>query len=254
MKTRENIGLICDLGNALVNVCNVVPNGVVVFFTSYAYEALVYRVWQKHGIVARLTARKALFRERRADVADDNNNNNNDNDKNDDFDDDEHDNNGDLLSRYSAAARIGTGALLCAVMGGRLSEGINFADELARAVIVVGVPYAPVGDALIEERVKRTHAAATLGTATSIDATRTRLYDDMAMKTVNQSIGRALRHRADHAAIVLCDERYRRASLRARLPAWIRRSLDVSRDDNETFGQCLRRLADFQKSFANTNK
>lgn len=32
-------------------------------------------------------------------------------------------------------------ALLVSVMGGRLSEGINFADELARAIIVLGLPY-----------------------------------------------------------------------------------------------------------------
>lgn len=27
------------------------------------------------------------------------------------------------------------------VMGGKLSEGINFADELARAIVVLGLPY-----------------------------------------------------------------------------------------------------------------
>jgi chromosome transmission fidelity protein 1 len=275
LATRDNTALLCDLGNALINVCTVVPNGklfvcdcdirfcvvlieqarivgVVVFFTSYAFEAHVHKVWQANGISARLSARKPIHREKSSTSNNTNNNNNNNNNNKKSTSREEE----DVLMRYSRDARSERGALLCAVMGGRLSEGINFADGLARAVVVVGVPYAPINDPLLAERARRTHAAqlaarahhstTTTTTTTTLAATRRALYDDTAMKSVNQSIGRALRHRGDHAAILLCDVRYRRAPLRSRLPAWLRRSLAPPAP---TYGAFVRRLAQFSARF-----
>ena len=46
------------------------------------------------------------------------------------------------------------GALLCSVMGGKLSEGINFSDELARCIMVVGLPYPDKRDVVFKEKLK----------------------------------------------------------------------------------------------------
>ena len=43
-------------------------------------------------------------------------------------------------------------AVLVSVMGGRLSEGINFSDELARSIIVIGLPYPNIKSAQIVEK------------------------------------------------------------------------------------------------------
>ena len=48
----------------------------------------------------------------------------------------------------------GLGALLCSVMGGKLSEGINFSDDLARCVMVVGLPYPDKRDVVFKEKLK----------------------------------------------------------------------------------------------------
>ena len=54
-------------------------------------------------------------------------------------------------------------------------------------------------------------------------------YEGMCMKAVNQSIGRAVRHKNDYATILLLDERYSRTSVKEALPDWIKKSLKLFR-------------------------
>lgn len=63
----------------------------------------------------------------------------------------------------------------------------------------------------------------------------------MCMKAVNQSIGRAIRHRNDYASLILLDRRYGRADIRARLPGWIRKEVTVA----ERFGVMAQRVGSF---------
>lgn len=44
------------------------------------------------------------------------------------------------MEEYSMKAKS-TGAVMFCVCRGKISEGIDFADELARAVVVIGIPY-----------------------------------------------------------------------------------------------------------------
>ena len=92
-------------------------------------------------------------------------------------------------------------ALLLAVVGGRLAEGINFGDELGRCIVMVGLPYPSPSDPELVERLRFLDRAA--GQGASRDH-----YNDLCMRAVNQSIGRAIRHTRDYAAVLLLDTRW----------------------------------------------
>lgn len=84
------------------------------------------------------------------------------------------------------------GALLLAVIGAKLSEGLNFADDLARAVVVIGLPFANLGSPELRERmqyVKRLDERLGKKKAPGQKDAAAELYENMCMNAVNQSIG-----------------------------------------------------------------
>jgi len=97
----------------------------------------------------------------------------------------------------SPGSQAKKGALLLAVVGAKLSEGLNFADDLARAVVVVGLPYPNLASAELQERLKYVAALSKssnqsgAGRPNSINGrdAGTELYENLCMKAVNQSIG-----------------------------------------------------------------
>jgi chromosome transmission fidelity protein 1 len=230
-RARTSEAAMDELGRLLLNVCRVIPQGVVAFFPSFDYADACAARWAASGAADALAAVKTVFREPRTASAVE-----------------------ALLSRYAAAAlapRAGgaaaggpSGALLLCVVGGKLSEGINFSDGLGRCaiaiharmsrlrcldacacantrdrvrgasnsavvrsgVVLVGLPYAPPSDAELSERMRWLDAAgADAGGGPGAGRAH---YEALCMRAVNQSIGRAIRHAKDYAAIVLADARW----------------------------------------------
>lgn len=50
-------------------------------------------------------------------------------------------------------------------------------------------------------------------------------YENICMKAVNQSIGRAIRHQNDFAVVVLIDYRYSQTRIKSKLPKWMQFSI-----------------------------
>jgi chromosome transmission fidelity protein 1 len=87
----------------------------------------------------------------------------------------------------TARARQSNGALLMAVVGAKLSEGLNFTDDLARAVVMVGLPYPNASSPELKERLKYV-SNLSKQKGEKEDAGK-ELYENLCMNAVNQSIG-----------------------------------------------------------------
>ncbi len=151
-----------------------------------------------------------------------------------------------MLHSYSLAVHNiaqGAGALLMAVVGAKLSEGLNFADDLARAVVVVGLPYPNLASTELKERMKyvSTFHNKRSGEGGGRDpgaelyekslyagckpehryATQTFVRQYNYLMFNFHPLGRAIRHRDDWATLILVDARYASQRVRSKLPKWI---------------------------------
>ncbi|GFH20686.1 helicase ATP-binding domain-containing protein [Haematococcus lacustris] len=100
---------------------------------------------------------------------------------------------------------------------------------------MLGLPYANPSDLELRTRMAHLDTSPTAFTGQQ-------LYEAKCMNAVNQAIGRVIRHKADHAAVILCDSRFAAGATDAasaelsrapvsKLPKWMKPSLDLSRQD-----------------------
>lgn len=89
-----------------------------------------------------------------------------------------------MLADYATAAKSKSknGAILFSVVGGKLSEGMNFSDDLARCVIVIGMPYPNKNSPELAE--KMSYLDRKFGNGAGAE-----YYENICLKSVNQCIG-----------------------------------------------------------------
>ncbi|KAE9369378.1 DNA repair helicase [Stipitochalara longipes BDJ] len=233
---RADTFMIDELGRALLNICTIVPDGVVVFFPSYAYLSTILARWElapspsQPSILSRLESKKSLFKESKEATSE------------------------TVLQEYAQAIDSGKGGLLLSVVGGKMSEGINFSDSLGRCVLIVGLPYPNIASASIQAKMEYVESSARerLGkegvgkveTEKKAKEEAREWYENACMRAVNQSIGRAIRHKGDYAAVIMVDGRFSGERVKGKLPGWIREGL-VEGAGEKKFGELMGILGAF---------
>lgn len=216
--------LLNELILCLEELAKVIPHGLVIFSPSYSFQKTLLEGLSKVGKTnekVRKVAEKEIFAESPgADVQ-------------------------ALLADYQCATK--GGACLFAVMGGKLSEGVNFGDNLARGVIVIGLPFANPKDPEIQQRALH---LATLRPNSELGTVKQEYLENGCLRTVNQTIGRAVRHKNDHASIILIDQRYSNPNIRSKLSTWFLSSLTF----NNSLTTTLKLIDSFSQKWSNFDK
>ncbi|KAF7914220.1 uncharacterized protein EAF01_000626 [Botrytis porri] len=261
-ENRANAEMMDELGRVLVNVCTVVPGGVVVFFPSYrVLDTILARFAvinqnsnnnnnngsKPKSLLQRLEEKKTVVREAKEESVE------------------------EILRRYGKAIEEGKGGLLFSVVGGKLSEGINFSDELGRAVVIVGLPFPNARTAewrrrlrFVEEsavgRLVEEYCSSLKGVGDGDEEIPREVKEEMqkkakeeakeffenvCMRAVNQSVGRAIRHKGDWAGILMVDERFRGERVRGKLAGWIREGVRGVGEEEQAFGRVMGGLGGF---------
>ncbi|KAI9160826.1 hypothetical protein LWI28_011852 [Acer negundo] len=196
-RNRDSLEYKQELGNAIVNIARIVPDGLLVFFPSYYLLDQCIGCWKNttHGnsstIWERICKHKKPVVEPRQSSA--------------------------FLSAiedYMAKLKDTTasGAVFFAVCRGKVSEGLDFSDHAGRAVVITGMPFATINDPKV--RLKREYLdLQALSQRQELKALKLSVltgeewYNQQASRAVNQAVGRVIRHRHDYGAIIFCDER-----------------------------------------------
>jgi len=121
-----------ELGNLLIYIAQKVPNGMLVCFASYSLRDRCVKKWKELHfentgltIYQKLDSLKPIYTEARNPAQ-----------------------TKEITEAYKEKAKTDEGASLFCVCRGKVSEGIDFTNESARAVFLIGIPLLPITDPL----------------------------------------------------------------------------------------------------------
>lgn len=235
-RTAETFEFQDEIGSILWDICRAVPYGVLCFFPSYGMMNKLSQRWQNTGLWDRLERLKHIAVEpQRADSST--------------FD--------YTMSEYFSHASGYSdgyddddrgGALLLAVCRGKVSEGLDFTDNSARAVVTVGIPFPNVKDMQVD--LKRKYNDQQLRSGRPV-MNGNSWYETQAFRALNQALGRCIRHRDDWGALIIIDHRFsQQPKFQKALSKWIREQFQCFPCYNEAIDS----LKSFMESKMNAAK
>ncbi|XP_066219255.1 Fanconi anemia group J protein [Saccopteryx leptura] len=212
-----------EVGALLLSVCQTVSQGILCFLPSYKLLEKLKERWLCTGLWHNLELVKTVIVEPQGG-------------EKTDFD--------ELLQVYYDAIKYKGGkggALLVAVCRGKVSEGLDFSDDNARAVITIGIPFPNVKDLQVE--LKRQYNDQHSKLRGLLPGRQ--WYEIQAYRALNQALGRCIRHKNDWGALILVDDRFSSNPNRyiSGLSKWVRQQIQ----HHSTFESALESLAEFSK-------
>ncbi|EQC25210.1 hypothetical protein SDRG_16908 [Saprolegnia diclina VS20] len=214
------------IGQLVLRYSAIIPGGILVFLPSYRLMTQLHARWEQTGLLDDIAQHKQVFTEPRS--------------AGKDFDDllEEYKN---VITKYRAPSKTDaalatvdlssdgndekpstetkTGAVFMAVYRGKVSEGIDFSNDNARAVLAIGIPFPNIK----EQQVALKQEYQNMKSVSNKELSNGRVwYEHQAFRALNQALGRCIRHRLDYGAILLVDSRHRSGRYANQLSKWTR--------------------------------
>ncbi|XP_047157903.1 regulator of telomere elongation helicase 1 homolog isoform X1 [Vigna umbellata] len=205
-RTRDSPEYKKDLGNAIVNLARIVPDGLLVFFPSYYLLDQTIGSWKSVSNENSMSIWDRICKHKKPVI-------------------EPRESSSFPLSIKDYMTKLNdtstSGAVFFAVCRGKVSEGLDFADHAGRAVVITGLPFATSTDPKV--RLKREYLdkqSRPQGELFKV-LTGDEWYNQQASRAVNQAVGRVIRHRHDYGAIILCDERFSHQHRLSQVSRWL---------------------------------
>jgi len=171
---RSNPAVARNYGDALLRFAERIPDGLVVFFPSYAYMSDIVSFWQDNAVLNELQERKLVFVETQdpveASLA---------------------------IANFRKGCDSGRGAVLLSVARGKAAEGIDFDGHYGRCVILFGVPFQYTESKTLRARMEY------LRKNYQVREDDFLVFD--AMRQAAQCVGRVIRNKKDYGVMVFAD-------------------------------------------------